>query len=411
LFSDEVHSGAASGKQHATIHCFAEGRKLAVLQEIVESTSLRFIEQPKDLWPGDTSDMKSTQFIVSGIASCALLLALMPEGAAKAVNAQDEHQVMLVGSGSSVPLPLYSKWAEEYNRRGHGIQMGYVPLGTSEGIGHLARNVGDFSAGEAPLTSEQRRAGLSELPVAVIAIVPVYNIPNLHESLRLSGEVLAEIFMGTIKTWDAKEIVRLNPEISLPNLQIQVVRRPNGKGTNYVFTEFLSKTSLKFRQRIGTTVSPQWPIGVAAERSSDMVEEVKRVPGAIGYVELQYAIQEKLSYASVLNRAGRFIQASSATINAACNAAESPTWENFAASLTNAPGNDSYPITSFTWLYFRTVELHSERGKALTDLLNWIFSTGQRFALELGYAELPAPLIKKTKERLMPFTRADLNIR
>jgi len=315
-------------------------------------------------------------------------------------NIVDEHKIMLVGAGSSVPLPLYGKWADEYNRRTQAIQMGYVPMGTADGIAHLAHNVGDFGAGEAPLTPEQRKIGLSELPVAVIGIVPVYNIPDLHEDLRFSGEVLAEIFMGEIKSWDAKEIMRLNPGVRLPNLKIQVVYRPSGKGTNYVFTDFLSKTSVKFRQKIGTSVSPRWPIGVPAERSSDMADTVKGTPGAIGYVELQYAIQDKLAYASVLNRSGHMVKASSETISVACKQVESPMWDNFSASLTYAPGNDSYPITSFTWLYFRMGALHSERGKALVDLLTWILSTGQRFALQLGYTQIPAPLIDKAKKRL-----------
>ncbi len=313
----------------------------------------------------------------------------------------NEDRLMLVGSGSSVPLPLYRKWADEYNDHRPAIHMEYVPMGTSEGISHLAHNVSDFGAGEAPLSPQQRSTGLLELPVAVIAIVPIYNLPQLRERLQLSGEVLGAIFMGEIRSWDAKEIARLNPGVSLPHLTIDVVHRPAGKGTNYVFTEFLSKTSARFRQKIGTSVSPQWPIGVPAERSSDMAGLVKRTPGAIGYVELQYAVQDKIANAAVLNRAGRFVGASSATVTAACSEIEAPKWDNFSASLTNPPGTDSYPITSFTWLYLRTGELGNERGKALADLISWIFGKGQEFAGQLGYAELPAPLIMKAKTRLV----------
>ncbi len=312
----------------------------------------------------------------------------------------DEDRLMLVGAGSSVPLPLYRKWADEYNGYSPAIHMGYVPMGTSDGISNLARRVGDFAAGEAPLSPQQRKMGLLEVPVAVIAIVPIYNLPQLHEQLRLSGEVLAGIFMGEIRSWDAKEIAHLNPGVSLPHIAIDVVHRPAGKGTNFVFTEFLSKTSPKFRQKIGTTVSPQWPIGVPAERSSDMADLVKQTPGAIGYVELQYAIQGKIPHTAVLNRAGHFVAASAETVAIACKEIEAPTWENFSASLTNPPGNDSYPIASFTWFYFRTGELDSKRGKALAGLLDWIFGSGQKFATQLGYAEVPPPMILKAKTKL-----------
>lgn len=319
------------------------------------------------------------------------------------LDAADQDRLMLVGAGSSVPLPLYRRWADEYNGQNSSVQIGYVPMGTSEGISQLTRKVGDFGAGEAPLSAQQRNMGLLEVPVAVVAIVPIYNLPQLHEQLRLSGEVLAGIFMGEIRSWDAKEIARLNPGSVLPHLTIDVVHRPAGKGTNYVFTDFLSKASPKFRQRIGTSVSPQWPLGVPAERSSDMADFVRRTPGAIGYVELQYAVQDRIPHAAVLNRAGHFVVATAQTAASACNEVEAPSWENFSASLTNPPGNDSYPITSFTWLYLRTGDLDSKRGKALAALIDWIFGSGQKFANQLGYAELPAPLIVRAKTRLAAF--------
>jgi phosphate transport system substrate-binding protein len=343
------------------------------------------------------------------VSSAQLAVSPSPLKANFLLNTADEERIMLVGAGSSVPLPLYRKWADEYNHRTSAIQMGYLPMGTTEGITHLSHSVNDFGAGEAPLTRAQRDLGLTELPVAVIAIVPIYNVPELHENLRLSGEVLAAMFMGDIKTWDAKEIARLNPGIVLPKLPIQVINRPGGKGTNYVFTEFLSKASPKFRDRIGTSVSPKWPIGVPAERSSDMADRVKRLPGAIGYVELQYAIQDKLPFGSVLNRAGHFVKASSETIIAACREVEAPRWENFSASLTNAPGETSYPITSFTWLYLRAGALQSQRGKALGDLLNWIFGNGQQFALQLGYAELPTPLIERARDRVVALQQQNID--
>lgn len=345
--------------------------------------------------------------LIGAIVTFCLIFSLLPgvpalptANRADTAFEADEDRLMLVGAGSSVPLPLYRKWSDEYNDYSPAVHMGYIPMGTSDGISQLTRRVGDFAAGEAPLSPQQRKMGLLEVPVAVIAIVPIYNLPQLHDQLRLSGEVLAAIFMGEIRSWDAREIAHLNPGVSLPHLTIDVVHRPAGKGTNYVFTEFLSKTSPRFRQKIGTTVSPHWPIGVPAERSSDMAEFVKRTPGAIGYVELQYAMQDKIPHAAVLNRAGHFVVASVESVAIACQEIEAPTWENFSASLTNPPGNDSYPIASFTWFYFRPGDLDSKRGKALAGLLDWIFGSGQKFATHLGYAEVPPPLILKAKTKL-----------
>lgn len=315
--------------------------------------------------------------------------------------ASAQEPISLVGSGSNVPAPLYNKWAEEYNKRNPAIQMRYLSIGTSEGIEEISRGSGDFGAGEVRLAAEERARGkLIEIPTVLIAIVPIYNLPQVHEELRFSGELLAEIFLGHVKRWNAPQISQLNPNATLPDLPINVVYRPAGKGSNYVFTEFLSKTDPKFRAQIGTTPSPHWPVGVPAERSSDMPNKVRAEPGSIGYVEAQYAITAGLPFGSVRNAAGRFIRASSETIAAACEAIESPQWDKFAASLTNAPGADSYPITSFTWLYLRTDSSGSPRAAALADFLSWTFEEGREIAAQEGYSELPKPLLEKVKTRV-----------
>jgi phosphate transport system substrate-binding protein len=319
------------------------------------------------------------------------------------VPARAQNAVVLVGSGSSVPAPLYNRWTQEYGKRNSNLQMRYLPVGTSEGIKQISHSAGDFGAGEAQLTERERKEGsLIELPIVLIGIVPIYNIPDVHQELRLSGEVLAGIYLGDVKMWNAPQIAKLNPDVTLPSLPIQVINRPAGKGSNYVFTDFLSKASSKFRAQVGTTPSPKWPVGDPAERSSDMADKVKNTPGAIGYVEYQYAVKGSISHAAVLNPAGKFVKASSESIAAACQAAEAPQWNKFSASLTNTPGADSFPITSFTWIYLRNKSTDSARGAALTDLLDWIYSDGQRFAAQEGYSELPPPLLaavrKKAKE-------------
>jgi len=310
-----------------------------------------------------------------------------------------QETIALVGSGSSVPAPLYSKWAEQYNKRSPKIQMRYLPLGTSEGINQISHGNGDFAAGEMPLTAKERSEGsLIELPSVLIAIVPIYNLPGTPGELRFSGPVLADIFLGHVKTWNSAAIAQLNPHLSLPELPINVIYRPPGKGSNYVFSDFLSKTSARFRAEIGTTPSPKWAVGSPAERSVDMAEKVRSERGSIGYVEVQYAIKLNVPYASVLNPAGHFVKASDATL-AACQAVEAPSWNKFSASLTNAPGAESFPITSFSWLYLRTASTDSRREAAMSNLLNWMFTSGQQIADQEGYSELPHPLLAKVKAK------------
>ncbi|HLW55254.1 MAG TPA: phosphate ABC transporter substrate-binding protein PstS [Candidatus Angelobacter sp.] len=314
--------------------------------------------------------------------------------------AADQGSVMLVGGGSTVPLPLYKKWKDVYNKRNPAMQMDYVPFGSAEGILEISNGKSDFGAGEVLLSADERAKGsLVELPVAIIGIVPAYNLPAVNEDLKFTGELLAEIFLGDVKNWNDSRISKLNPGASLPNTPIQVIYRPGGKGTNYVFSDFLSKTSPKFREKIGRSPSPSWPVGIPAERSSDMAQKIKDTPGSIGYVELQYVQQYHLSAGSVLNPAGKFVKGSDQSIIAACRAVEGSEWNKFAVSLTNAPGADSFPITSFTWLYVRERSADSRRAAALSDLMAWMFGEGQRVALQEGYPGLPDQLLAKIRAK------------
>ena len=319
--------------------------------------------------------------ILAGL--CAALFAAEPQG------------VVLVGAGSSVPLPLYRKWADLYNQNNKTVQLQYLPLGTIEGIAQITHGTSDFGAGEVPLTLEESRLGnLTELPVVLIGIVPIYNLPNVP-NLRLSGDVLAQVYLGHITHWNDPAIVKLNPAMALPNLPIRVIYRPAGKGSNYVFTEYLSKINATFRDQIGRSASPKWPVGQPAERSSDMADKVKSTTGALGYVELQYADDNQITHASVQNAAGKFVKATAASITASCVAVESPGWDKLAASLTNAPGADSYPISSFTFLYVRPSARDQRRTTALVSLLNWAYSDGQSVAIQEGYSDLPKALVVK----------------
>jgi phosphate transport system substrate-binding protein len=336
-------------------------------------------------------DAFGTQWML--LLSLALTLLISP--------AYAQQVLVLVGSGSTVPSPLYNRWGQEYGKRNPKVQMRYVPVGTEEGIKQMSHESGDFGAGEAPLTEKQRKEdGLMELPAVLIGIVPVYNLPEGNRGLRLSGEVLADIFLGVVKTWNAPQIAKLNPDLALPDKPIRVIQRPAGKGSNYVFSDFLSKSSARFRAQIGVTASPKWPVGDSAERSSDMADKVKSLVGSIGYVEYQYAVKDGLQQAAVQNAAGRFVTASAQGLAAACQEVEAPTWQIFSASLVNARGADSYPLTSFTWIYLRTKTSDAARAAALNDLLNWTFSEGQLLAEQEGYTALPAKLLTEVKKKV-----------
>lgn len=334
------------------------------------------------------------------LSRCILLAFLLTLGV-NHIFADGGNAVVLVGSGSSVPAPLYARWAQEYDKRNTSNQLRYLPVGTSEGIKQISHGTSDFGAGEAQLTHQERKQGnLVELPAVLIGIAPVYNLPGVREEIRLSGEVLALIFLGEIKTWNAPQISKLNPEVALPSLPIQVINRPAGKGSNYVLTDFLSKVNSKFREQIGVTPSPKWPVGEPAERSSDMADKVSNNLGSIGYVEYQYAVKGHIPMIAVQNSSGRFIKPSNESIAAACTAVEAPRWSNFSASLTNANGADAFPITSFSWIYLRTPSSDVARAAALNDLLNWIYTDGEQFAVQEGYSELPSPLLAAIKKKI-----------
>ena len=329
------------------------------------------------------------------LASLKIFSIIFITGLCAALFAAEPQGVVLVGAGSSVPLPLYRKWAELYNKSNQTVQLQYVAMGNVEGIAQITRGISDFGAGEVPLSAEERRIGnLTELPVVMIAIVPIYNLPGVGQ-LRLSGEVLAEIYLGQIKHWNDPAIKKLNPGVNLPNNPIVVINRPAGKGSNYVFTEFLSKVSTRFHEQIGRTTSPKWPVGQPAERSSDMADKVKSTPGALGYVELQYADDNQIAHASVLNPAGKFVKVTAESVTAACFAVEAPAWDKLGASLTNASGAESYPISSFTWLYVRPSARDQRRTAALVGLLNWAYADGQSIAVQEGYSQLPKQLVVK----------------
>lgn len=307
--------------------------------------------------------------------------------------------ITLVGSGGSSPLPVFRSWATEYNKHRSGVKVEYVTLDTDRSISEISNGSGDFGGGDIPLTADQRNRGnLVELPILIIGVVPVYNVPG-SPHLRFTGDLLAQIYLGHIRKWNAAQIAQLNPSVKLPDLPIKVFYRTPGKGTNYIFSEFLSKSNTEWRNKIGYSTAPAWPVGSAAERASDMVEKVTTESGALGFVSLEYAREKNISAAEVKNAAGKFVQASPESLTAACSSVETPQWNRFAVSLTNAPGPDSYPLASFSWIYLPTSASDQRRRTAMLELMHWMFTEGQQNLLP-GYAPLPGQLLAKEIEKV-----------
>jgi phosphate transport system substrate-binding protein len=319
---------------------------------------------------------------------------------ARPLLAQDV--VSLVGSGSNLAGPLYTEWTVEFGKLHPGVQVRYLPLGTAQSIKEIREGSGDFGGGEIPLGDAQKHGGkytLTQFPTVLVALAPIYKLPGKPD-LRFSGEVLAGIYLGNIKNWKDPQIAKLNPGVTLPDLAITVVHLTGVKGSNYILSDFLSKTSTEWKSKIGKSSSPSWPVGIEQNRSEGMVTKVSSTLGAIGYVEMTYTRRKDIGYGSVQNTAGQFVKPSGAGILAACTAAEKSMPDDLGASLANAPGKESYPLVSFTWIYVPASGLAPARSQALKDFWAWALGDGQQIASGLGYTVLPSGIASKSQQAL-----------
>jgi phosphate transport system substrate-binding protein len=322
------------------------------------------------------------------------LLALLLTGLLLGGRAQDS--ITLVATGSSLPEPLYIAWGDEYHKQHPAVQFRYLPVGTADSAQNITSGVGDLGGGDAPIPDKRLRDGavpILQLPSVLIGIVIAYNLPDTLGELRLSGPVLADIFLGKIKTWNDPAIGKLNPELKFTARPIQVIHRTDGKGSNYILSDFLCKVSPEFLAKAGRGESPKFPVGASANRSQDMADRVRATPGAIGYTELNLAQRASLRMARIKNAAGEFVKPMEKSIAAAALAAKIT--DDFRVSLTNAPGKESYPISSFTWFYVPAKAKDPTRGRAVAEYLKWIYGNGQTIAQDQGYAVLPKELVTK----------------
>jgi len=305
--------------------------------------------------------------------------------------------IQINGAGATFPNPIYSKWFSEYNKVKPNIRINYQPIGSGGGIRQVTAQTVFFGATDGPMTEEQILAApgkILHLPTVLGADVPVYNLPGVSGELRFTGAVLADIFLGKITKWNDPVLVKLNPSAKLPATDITVVHRSDGSGTTYIWVDFLAKTSPEWKKRVGVATSVNWPTGVGGKGNEGVSGLVQQVPGSIGYVELIYALQNKIAYGAVQNLAGEFVRASVPSVTAAAAGAVAKMPADFRVSITNAEGKGAYPISSFTWLLLYENPKDKAQSKAMVDFMKWALADGQKFAAELGYAPLPAEVIK-----------------
>jgi phosphate transport system substrate-binding protein len=300
------------------------------------------------------------------------------------------------GAGATFPNPIYSKWFSEYNKLHSDVQINYQPIGSGGGIRQITARTVFFGATDGPMTQDQLLAAPGKIlhfPTVLGADVPVYNLAEVSAELKFNGAVLADIFLGKITKWNDAAIAKLNPGVNLPATDITVVHRSDGSGTTYIWVDYLSKVSPEWKQKVGVNTSVNWPVGLGGKGNEGVAGLVKQTPGSIGYVELIYALQNKISYGTVQNSAGKFIRASTQTVTEAAAAAAKQMPADFRVSITNAPGDNAYPISSFTWLLFYENPQDKAQAKTMVEFMKWALTDGQKFASELGYAPLPKNVV------------------
>jgi phosphate transport system substrate-binding protein len=311
--------------------------------------------------------------------------------------------VQINGAGATFPYPIYSKWFSEYNKLHPDIAINYQSIGSGGGIRQLSNETVFFGASDGPMTDEQLKAApgpILHFPSVLGANVPVYDIPGVTTELKFSGTVLANIFLGKVTKWNDPAITALNPGIKLPATDITVAHRSDGSGTTYIWVDYLSKVSPEWKEKVGVATSVNWPVGIGGKGNEGVAGLVKQTPGSIGYVELIYALQNKIDFGTVQNLEGEFSKASLQSITAAAAAASKAMPADFRVSITNAPGKGVYPVSSFTWLLFYQDPKDKPKGKVMVDFLKWALTDGQKYAGELGYAPLPKEVVALEMEAI-----------
>ena len=308
-------------------------------------------------------------------------------------------QTTLNGAGATFPYPMYSKWFSDYNKLHPDVQINYQSIGSGGGIRQVLNGTVDFGASDGPMSDEQLKEAkvkILHIPTVLGAVVPAYNIPGISGEIKFTPEALAGIFLGKIQKWNDAAIAQANPGVKFPDKPIIVVHRSDGSGTTFIFTDYLSKVSKEWEATVGKGTSPKWPVGLGGKGNEGVAGQIRQLDGSIGYIELIYAVENKITFGSVRNAAGNFVKASlDGVTEAAASVPKMPA--DFRVSITNAPGKTAYPISSFTWLLIPEQAKDPKKGKILADFLGWMVTDGQKTTSQLSYAPLPANVAEKVK--------------
>jgi len=325
-----------------------------------------------------------------------LLIVLLSTGVAAPAWAQ----LMINGAGATFPYPIYSKWFDEYAKVDPSVRFNYQSIGSGGGQKQILAQTVDFGASDGPMSDENLAKApgkILHIPTVAGAVVMTYNLPG-NPALKLDADTIAGIYLGQIKKWNDPKLAALNSGVKLPDQEIVVVHRSDGSGTTFIFADYLSKVSSEWKEKVGNNTSVNWPTGIGGKGNEGVAGQVKQTPGAIGYVELIYAIQNKMPYAEVKNAAGHFVKPTIESVTAALATAEIP--DDFRFSMTNAPGRDAYPIAGATWLLVYAQQKDAVKGKKLVEFLKWALTKGEAMAKNLDYAPLPESVQQRVLKRI-----------
>ena len=330
-------------------------------------------------------------------------LCLTVVGALAAMLTIAEAKTLINAAGATFPYPIYGKWFEEFGKVDANSQINYQSIGSGGGIRQLTEGTVDFGASDMPMTDEQiskLKVKPLHFPTVLGGIVPTYNIPGVSQDLKFTPEALAGIYLGKIKKWNDPELTKANPGVKLPDNEIVVVHRSDGSGTSFVFTDYLSKVSPEWKSKVGSNTSVSWPVGLGGKGNEGVAGNVKQTPNSIGYVELIYALQNKMAYGYIRNAAGTFLKADLASVTEAAAAAAKNMPADFRVSITNPAGKKAYPIATFTWLLIPSKIDDAGKKKSIVAFLHWMLKDGQKYAEGLGYAPLPKEVVAKEDKQI-----------
>ena len=316
------------------------------------------------------------------------------------VSTSASAQMMINGAGATFPYPIYSKWFDEYAKVDPSVRFNYQSIGSGGGQKQILAQTVDFGASDGPMSDDNLAKApgkLLHIPTVAGADVLAYNLPG-NPALKFDADTIAGIFLGQIKKWNDPKITALNPGVTLPDQEIVVVHRSDGSGTTYIWTDYLSKISPEWKTKVGTNTSVNWPTGVGGKGNEGVAGQIKQTPGAVGYVELIYAVQNKMPYAEIKNAAGEFVKPTLESVTAALAAAEIP--DDFRFSMTNSPGRDAYPIAGATWLLVYQQQKDAAKGKKLVEFLKWSLTDGEKMAKGLQYAPMPESVQQRVLTRI-----------